>query len=74
MINEFGNNTDDSSEGGFGQYESASPSNVPGRDAEDDSSDDEEDPKEDPKEESDETETQEKGVVREGQIAWKAKN
>ena len=37
MVKEFGNNTDDSSEGGFGQYEGADPSNAPGRDAEDDS-------------------------------------
>ena len=68
MVKEFGNSTDDSSEGGFGRYEGVGPSNSPDRYARGDSSDgdDDEDPKEDPEEESDGTETQEKGVVREG--------
>ena len=69
MVKEFGNSTDDSSEGGFGRYEGASPSNSPDRDAGGDSSDDgddEDDIEEDPEEESIGTETQEKGVVHEG--------
>ena len=75
MVKEFGNSSDDSSEGGFGRCDGAGPSNALGRDAGDDSSDDsdssddgddEEDPKKDPEKESDEIETQEKGVVREG--------
>ena len=50
-----------------------------GRDAGDDNSDDNDgsddgDNEDDPKEESDGDKTQEKGVVREGQIDWKAKN
>ena len=69
MVKEFGNCTDDSSEGGFGRYEGAGPLNAPEKDAgvdSNDDSDDEEDPEEDPEEEKDATETQEKGVVREG--------
>ena len=69
MVKEFGNSTDDSSEGGLGQYESAGPSNAPSKDVGGDSNDDggeEEDPEEDPEEEIDETKTQEKGVVHEG--------
>ena len=61
MVKEFGNSTDNSSEGGLGQYENAGPLNAPGRDAGDDgsdSSDDEEDLEEDPEEETDGTETQ----------------
>ena len=60
MVKEFWNSIDDSSEGGFGRYEGAGPSNTPDRDAGGDSSDDgdeEEDPKKDPEEESDVTET-----------------
>ena len=38
-LTNFGNNTDNSSEGGLGQCESASPSNAPGRDAGGDGSD-----------------------------------
>ena len=71
MIKELENFTNDSSDGGFGRYEDAGPSNVPGRDAGDDdsdNSDDEQDPEEVPKEESDEDKTQEKGVIHEGQI------
>ena len=69
MVKEFGNSTNDSSEGGLGWYGSAGPSNAPGKDAGGDSSDDgddEEDPKEDPEEEIDGTETQEKDIVRKG--------
>ena len=68
MVKEFENSTDDSSDGGFGRYEGAGPSNAPGRDVGDDNddSDDEEDPEEDTKEELDWTETQKEGVVREG--------
>ena len=69
MVKEFGNSTDNSSEGGLGQYESVGRSNAPGRDAEGDSNDhgdDEEDLEEDLEKEIDETETQEKGVVYEG--------
>ena len=69
MVKEFGNSTDDSSEGGLGRYESASPSNALGKDARDDSSDDgdnEEDPEEDLEEQTDGTETLEKGVVCKG--------
>ena len=71
MVKEFRNSTDDSSDGDFGRYEGASPSNALGKDVGDDNddsddSDDEEDPKEDLEEESDGTETQEEGVVREG--------
>ena len=65
MVKEFGNNIDDSSEGGFGRCEGATPSNAPGRDAGDDSSDDGDD-KEDPEEQIDRIETPEKGVVRKG--------
>ena len=63
MVKGFGNSTDDSSEGGFGRYKGAGPSNAPSRDAEDNSSDssddgnDEEDPKDDPEEELNGTET-----------------
>ena len=77
MVKEFGNSTDDSSEGGLGRYESACPSNAPGKVAGGDSSDDGDDEEyleEDPKGEIDRTETQEKGVVREGQIAWIIEN
>ena len=57
MVNEFWNNTDDSSEGGLGRCKNASPLNAPGKDAggDDSDSDDEKDPKEDHEEE---TETQ----------------
>ena len=61
MVKEFGNDTDDSSEGGLSRCENIGPSNAPGRDAGDDgsdNSDDKEDPEEDPKEETDGTETQ----------------
>ena len=50
MVKEFGNNTEDSSEGGLGRDEGAGPSSAPGRDTRDsssDSSDLEEDPEED---------------------------
>ena len=55
MIKEFGNCTDDSSDGGFGRDESVGPSNVPGRDTGDDDSDDSDDgdDDEDPEEELD---------------------
>ena len=43
MIKEFGNCIDDSSDGGYGRYEGAGPSNVPGRDVGDDDSDDSDD-------------------------------
>ena len=69
MIKEFENFTDDSSDGGFGQYEGVGPYNIRGRDAGDDDnddSDDEEDLEEDPEEESDRDRTKEKGVVHEG--------
>ena len=55
MVKEFGNSTDDSSEGGHGRCENAS--NAPGRDDGSDNNDDEEDPKEDPEEETNGTET-----------------
>ena len=61
IVKEFGNSTDDSSEGGLGRCESACYSNAPGRDARgdgSDSSDDEEDPEENPKKEIDGIETQ----------------
>ena len=61
MVKEFGNSTDDSSEGGLGRCESACPLNAPGRDAGSDGSDshdDEEDLQKHPKEETDGTETQ----------------
>ena len=67
MIKEFGNCTDDSSDGDFGRYEGASPSNVPSKDAGDDNSDDS-----DGSDNGDKT--QEKGVIREGLIDWQAKN
>ena len=73
MVKEFRNNTDDYNKGGFGRYEGVGPSSALDRNAGDDSSDDSDD-EEDLEEESDGTETQEKGVVREGYIAWKAKN
>ena len=73
MIKEFGNCTDDSSDGGFGRYEGVGPSNVPSRDTRDDDSDDNDnsvdgdgDDEEDPEEESDGDKTQEKGVIHEG--------
>ena len=72
MIKEFGNCTDDSSDGGFVRDKGVGPSNVLGRDAWDDDSDDSddnddhEDPEEDPEEESDGDKTQDKGVVHEG--------
>ena len=53
MVKEFGNNTDDSSEGGLGRCEGVGPSNAPSSDARDassDDSDDEVDPEEDTKE------------------------
>ena len=65
MVKQFGNSTDDSSEGYFGRYKGAGPSSAPNRDIGDDSSDDGDD-EEDPEKESDGTETQEKGVVCEG--------
>ena len=37
MVNEFGNCTDDSSDGGFSHEEGAGPSNVPDREARNDS-------------------------------------
>ena len=60
MVKEFGNSTDDSSEGCLGRYEGADPSSTPSRDAGDsgsDSSDPENDPKKDPEEDIDGTET-----------------
>ena len=64
MVKEFGNNTDDSSEGGLGRCEDACPSSAPGRDTGDSGSDSsdpekdsEEDPEEDPEEDTDGTET-----------------
>ena len=59
MVKEFGNITDDSSEGGLGRCKDASPSSALGRDAGDsgkDSRDAEEDPEEDPEEVTDGTE------------------
>ena len=61
MVKEFGNSTDDSSEGSLYRCEDASPSSVLDRDAGDngnDSIDPEEDLKEDPEEDTDGTETQ----------------
>ena len=52
MVKEFGNNTDDSSEGGLGRCEDAGPSSAPGRDARGSGSD-----SSDPKEDTDGTET-----------------
>ena len=69
MVKEFRNSTDDSNKGCLGRYESAGPSNAPGRDAGSDRCDDgdnEEDPEEDHEEKIDWTEAQEKGVVCEG--------
>ena len=43
MVKEFENSTDDSSEGGLGQYEGAGPLNALDKDAKDDSSDDDDD-------------------------------
>ena len=57
MVKEFGNGTNDSSEGGLSRCESAGPSNAPGRDA-GDSSSDSSSGKEDPEEETNGTETQ----------------
>ena len=72
MVKEFGNSTDDSSEGRFGRDEGAGPSNVPVRngrnDDSNDSGDNDDDYEEDLEEESDEDKTQEKGVIHEGQI------
>ena len=60
MVKEFGNITDDSSEGDLGRCKSACPSNAPSRDARGDGSDsdDEEDLKEDPEKETEGTKTQ----------------
>ena len=77
MVEEFVNSIDDADDDGFGRYEGAGPYSAPDSDARSDNSDDgddEENLKEDPEEDSNQTETQEKGVVREGQIAWKAMN
>ena len=57
MVKEFGNITDDSSEGGLGRCEDAGPSSAPGRDV-GDSGSDSNDPEEDPEEDNDGTETQ----------------
>ena len=62
MVKEFGNSTNDSSEGGMGWYEGAGPSNAPTRyvgDNNSDDGDDEEDLEEDPEEQTDGTETPE---------------
>ena len=56
MVKEFGNNTDDSSEGGLGWCESADPSNALGGDVGDDGSDSDDD-EEDPEEETNGTDT-----------------
>ena len=63
MIKEFGNSKDDSSEGGLGRCESASPSNVPSKYfgyGSSDSGDDEKDHENEPERETDGTETQRK--------------
>ena len=56
MVKEFGNNTDDSSEGGLSRCEDTGPSSVPGRDT-GDSGSGSSDLEEDPEEDIDETET-----------------
>ena len=56
MVKEFGNSTEDSSEGGLGRCEGAGPSSAPGRDT-GDSSSDSSDPEEDPEEDTNGTET-----------------
>ena len=56
MVKEFGNNTEDSSEGGLGRCEGADPSSAPGRDTRDSGSDSS-DPKKDPEEDTNGTET-----------------
>ena len=53
MVKEFGNSTDDSSEGGLGRCEDAGPSSALGRDTRDSGSDSN-DPKEDPEEDAEE--------------------
>ena len=57
IVNEYGNSTEGTSEGGLSRCESASPLNAPGRDTGGDGSDsnDEENPEEDPKGEIDGT-------------------
>ena len=57
MVKEFGNNTDDSKEGGLGRCEGAGPSSALGRDTRDSGSDSS-NPEEDPKEDIDGTKTQ----------------
>ena len=52
MVKEFGNSTDDSSEGGLGRCEDAGPSSAQGRDARDNGID-----SNDPEEDTDGTET-----------------
>ena len=61
MVEEFGNSTDDSSEGDFDCDEGASPFNVTVRNARND-----DDYEEDPEEESNGDNTQEKGVIHKG--------
>ena len=60
MIKEFGNSTEDYSEGGLSRYESAGPSTALSRDAKDagSASSDKEDPEENLEEEIDGTKTQ----------------
>ena len=60
MVKEFGNSTNNSSDGGLGRYENAGPSTAPSKDAganSTDNGDDEEDPDEDPEDEADGTKT-----------------
>ena len=60
MVKEFGNITENSSEGGLGRREGVGPLSAPGRDTRDsgsDSSDPKVDPKEDLEEDTDGTET-----------------
>ena len=74
MVEEFGNSTNDSSEGNFSRDEGVGPSNVPVKNARNDDSNDngdndddyEEEPEEDPEEELDKDKTQEKGVIHKG--------
>ena len=70
MVKEFGNSTDDFSEGSFDRDEGTGSSNVPVRNAINDDSNDngdnDDDYEEDPEEESDGDKTQEKGVIHEG--------
>ena len=74
MVKEFGNSTDDSSDGRFGHDEGVGPSNVPVRSARNDDSSDsgdndddyEEEPEDDLEEESDGDKTQENGVIHGG--------